>query len=79
MSAAAADWRDGPVKTFDTETVIATPNGYMILDDGDIVSVHDYYHWSFNRFWHLQAHFDRVTRETRHRKKIRLAYSNAQI
>ena len=65
------------MKTLDPQAVIATPSGYMIYDDGDIVSVHDCYHWSFNPFWHLQTHFERVTRETRYRKKVRLAVNNA--
>ena len=65
------------MKTLDRQLVVATPSGYMVYDDGDIVSVHDCYHWSFNPFWHLQAHFERVTRETRHRKKVRLAVNNA--
>ena len=77
LHSAEAEGYRCPVKTLDPQLMVATPSGYMVYDDGDIVSVHDYTHWSFNPFWHLQAHFERVTRETRYRKKVRLAVNNA--
>jgi len=59
------------MKTLDSQAVIATPSGYMVYDDGDIVSVHECHHPSFDYFWDLQSHFGRVIRETRYRKKVR--------
>ena len=63
--------------SFDKRMVLATPSGYMVYDDGDIVSVHECHHPSFDHFWDLQAHFHRVTKETRHRQKVRKALSEA--
>lgn len=65
-------------KIFDTRAVLATPSGYIIYDDGDVILVHDYYHWSFNHYWDLHTHFSRVTRETRYRKKVRQAYNEKE-
>jgi hypothetical protein len=65
-------------KIFDTRAVLATPSGYIIYDDGDVILVHDCYHWSFNHYWDLYTHFNRVTRETQHRKKIRQAINERE-